>query len=426
MKTIVLFVLATFISQANIADPIAEEVMDHGQPHHQNKNLAKLIEELTESIYLRFLENITAFEHRVTTSLNCEQAGRYIYKEFKRMGLEVRYHNWSWEDYYGSNIEATIKGLDKNSDEIYIVCAHYDTVWCKGADDNGSGTAAVLAAAEIMSRYAFNHTVRFVTFSGEEEGVIGSYFYALEAYQSNENIVAVLNVDMIGYADNKKDAEIVRVIQDTNSEWISEVSKRVSLEYSQHINLEVKREGPYGGSDHYRFWYFGYNAIWYHEFAFNPWYHTSGDTIEHMNPSYATRVSKLIMATLVDLSELRIVHPPDKPARPEGPIEGKVGKKYEYISSTSDPDGDQIYYLWDWGDGNFSQCGPYNSGEIANASYTWSKEGDYKIRVRARDIHGKESEWSDPLLISIRKLGKFYLTVIPHRAKLALTLFSMV
>lgn len=105
--------------------------------------------------------------------------------------------------------------------------------------------------------------------------------------------------------------------------------------------------------------------------------------------------------------ELKITcfkEPPNKPDTPTGKVEGKIGKTYSYSSSTTDPDGDQIYYLFDWGDGNYSDwLGPYNSGEIVEASYTWTKEGNYSIRVKAKDIDGLESEWSDPLIVSMPK-----------------------
>ena len=102
---------------------------------------------------LGFIENLTSFGPRVTGSESCEDAGRWIYQEFKEMGLEVRYQNWSaTSSIFGSNIEATLAGANPDSDEIYIVCGHYDSVYgSPGADDNAAGTAAVLSAAEAMN-----------------------------------------------------------------------------------------------------------------------------------------------------------------------------------------------------------------------------------------------------------------------------------
>jgi len=92
---------------------------------------------------------------------------------------------------------------------------------------------------------------------------------------------------------------------------------------------------------------------------------------------------------------------PDKPGKPSGKNKGKVGTDYTYKSSASDSDGDPVYYLWDWDDGNFSEYGPFNSSATCEASYNWTKGGTFEIKVMAMDVNGGESEWSDPLPISI-------------------------
>jgi hypothetical protein len=87
---------------------------------------------------------------------------------------------------------------------------------------------------------------------------------------------------------------------------------------------------------------------------------------------------------------------PDKPSTPDGPPGGKVGETYTYTSFTSDPDGDDVYYLFDWGDG--TDTGWIETGE---ANHTWSKKGSYKIKVKAKDTHDFESRWSDPLVVTM-------------------------
>jgi len=96
--------------------------------------------------------------------------------------------------------------------------------------------------------------------------------------------------------------------------------------------------------------------------------------------------------------------PPNKPETPSGEEKGKVGQTYKYTTRTTDPDGDQIYYMWDWGNENFSEwIGPYQSGALASAQNSWSGKGDYSIKVKAKDIDGAESDWSDPLPITMPK-----------------------
>jgi hypothetical protein len=93
---------------------------------------------------------------------------------------------------------------------------------------------------------------------------------------------------------------------------------------------------------------------------------------------------------------------PDKPNIPEGPTTGKIGEEYIYSSSTTDPNNDELYYMFDWGDGSDSGwLGPYESGENCEATHIWEKEARYQIKVRAKDTRELLSEWSDPLEISI-------------------------
>ncbi len=96
--------------------------------------------------------------------------------------------------------------------------------------------------------------------------------------------------------------------------------------------------------------------------------------------------------------------PPLKPEKPQGPVTNKKGEECTYNSSTTDPDGDNIYYMFDWGDGTYSEwLGPYVSGEKVSTSHIWSKKGTYLIRVIAKDEHGVLSNWSDSLEITTPK-----------------------
>jgi len=81
---------------------------------------------------------------------------------------------------------------------------------------------------------------------------------------------------------------------------------------------------------------------------------------------------------------------------------------YKFSSSTTDPDGDDVYYLFDWGDGSTSGwLGPYKSGESVQAEHSWGEEGDYSIKVKARDTLKLESQWSEPLPIHVNYRAKF-------------------
>lgn len=363
-----------------------------------------MIQQLDESMILEYLEDLVAFGPRVTETTACEQAGEWIYNEFQSMGLDVRYHSWSNEGYDSDNIEATLPGLDQTSDEIYIVCGHYGSVpGSPGADDDGSGTIATIAAAYIMSQYSFDHTIRFVTFSGEEQGLLGSERYVQEAYSNGDNIVATLNVDMIGFAETENQGNNIKIYHNDDSNWLVDFTDDIADQYNEYINLNVIPSGWSQGSDHYYFWEYGYDALFYHEYEFNHYYHSPQDTIENMNITYDVKCSRLILATLASLTQPSgPSNPPETPVQPDGPTEGLTYSEYSFSTSTTDPESDQIYYKWDWGDEIGNWDGPFDSGETVEASHYWIEEGTYEIRVKARDSNGSiDSSWSNPLEIDI-------------------------
>ncbi|MDD5778950.1 MAG: C25 family cysteine peptidase [Candidatus Thermoplasmatota archaeon] len=93
---------------------------------------------------------------------------------------------------------------------------------------------------------------------------------------------------------------------------------------------------------------------------------------------------------------------PYQPVPPSGPAQGRRGQPYSYTASTQDPEGDSLYYRFDWGDGAVGRwLGPYASGETCTAVHTWNATGSYSLRVQARDSYGVRSQWSDPLPVSM-------------------------
>lgn len=115
-------------------------------------------------------------------------------------------------------------------------------------------------------------------------------------------------------------------------------------------------------------------------------------------------------------------HRPDTPTKPTGPTSGGTGVEHTYNATATDSDGDQIYYKFYWGDGTFSNwVGPYPSGTEGGASHTWTKQGNYKIKVKAKDEHDVQSEWSDPLSVSMprnRAVNNPFLTFLQNHPNL--------
>ena len=130
--------------------------------------------------------------------------------------------------------------------------------------------------------------------------------------------------------------------------------------------------------------------------------------IQNEDPNnYVKTFDNLIDKAVCDVTIMGdlLNNPPNKPNRPSGPTKGKEGRSYQYYSVASDPDGDELSYLFDWGDGtNSGWTTPLFSGQTVIISHTWDHKGTFNIRVKAKDKYNFESEWSESLSVSMPKI----------------------
>ena len=285
-----------------------------------NNTVTDMISQVNETLVFNYHDALMSFGSRYTGSENCSNAADYIYNEFKKMGLWVQFDEWNYGGFHSRNVVATLNGTS-DGNGIVIMSAHYDcTSGSLGADDDGSGVAAVLASAEIMSHYTFNHTVRFIAFSGEEVGTYGSFTYAKEAYERGDNIVAVINADMVGYADTAKGGRIMRVFETERTKWISSFSVNVSEKYMQPIDLSIQPVPNYRGADHQAFLDYGYDAVFYAHYDGYPWANSPEDTPDHINHTYQVKATKLLLAIVAEMANRHF----DIEVMIKNPLEGEV------------------------------------------------------------------------------------------------------
>jgi Zn-dependent M28 family amino/carboxypeptidase len=159
-----------------------------------------------------------------------------------------------------------------------------------------------MEAARILAGHPFDFTVRFVAFSAEEWGLVGSLYYANGVRAGSERIVGVLNFDMIAYADLMP--EDLDVVVNSASGWMAE---KMGWAAEAYTGLAVRKSvnPSFVYSDHSPFWDTGYHALCAIEDqeVYNPYYHTPGDTIETLNFDFFEAAAKTALAALSDLAQ---------------------------------------------------------------------------------------------------------------------------
>ncbi|MBK9099341.1 MAG: M28 family peptidase [bacterium] len=240
-------------------------------------------------------------------------AETYIKQKLQSYGMTTTIQSFSTT---GKNVLGVQSGTEFPNQK-YIICAHYDDMpsgtTAPGADDNASGTAAVIEAARIFSQYDFPFTIIYALWDEEEQGLIGSEYYATQAQNAGDSILGVVNMDMIGYDGNGDGNADVHNSSVANTGKIKDQMLEANILYEINLDLDVVPAEPY--SDHQSFLDHGYGAILLIEDDndFHPNYHTVNDLIQYINQPYLFKMAKLSFATLASFAlnlNMDIIHTP--------------------------------------------------------------------------------------------------------------------
>lgn len=280
------------------------------------------------------VEKLASFHTRNTLSPTLNDAAEWLAGEFKKIpGVEVELMRYTApqgrrvpEDTEVVQVVATLKGED---DRIVLVGGHLDSLnlpvdaktgRAPGANDDASGVALSLELARVMASRKWRHTLMFVGFTGEEQGLIGSRALARRAKAEGWKIDAVLSNDTVGSSSNKagqKDDMRVRVFSEEKAEHASrELARLIEwLNRTEGFGIKlVLRKDRFGrGGDHSPFNDEGFNAVRFievHEEYTRQ--HTPDDLPEFMDWAYLANVTR---ANLRAMSALAMAGPPPRNVR---------------------------------------------------------------------------------------------------------------
>jgi hypothetical protein len=190
-----------------------------------------------------------------------------------------------------------------------MICGHLDSTSpntqydAPGADDNGSGSAAVVEAARIMSQYDFEYSVIYALWGGEEQGLHGSEHYADSAAAAGMEIHGVVNLDMIFYGPPPDDQ--AELHYNTASTGLGLAFDAISDTYVPSLEKTVANP-PVSASDHSSFWNAGYPAMLSIEKEVwnNPYYHQTSDLMDNYLEyfPFGTDMARAAIATVAYLA----------------------------------------------------------------------------------------------------------------------------
>lgn len=261
-------------------------------------NLTNTVKDLSGEQATTVYGTPTTITHRVSNSGN-NVAADYIKEQLEATGLTVTQHDY---DTNGRNIYATQTGVT-NPNDIYIIGAHYDSVNLYCADDNASGTAAVLELARMLAPICTENTIVYALWDEEEIGLRGSAAHAQQAAGNGDNILGVFNIDMMAFdGDDDNDFDIdVRNIANSVAMKDQIVSVLNNATYGFTLNVNVVNPGT-SASDHASFWNQGFSALLFGESWANndqtTGYHSSSDRDNLFNWPYYHEMSKLVVASM--------------------------------------------------------------------------------------------------------------------------------
>ncbi|MFT4855889.1 MAG: hypothetical protein ACI942_001261 [Planctomycetota bacterium] len=334
---------------------------------HRNPELEKLVLEVSSDSLENYVRTLAAFTSRHTLNTDAENgmpaAQNYVLKKFNefakqsggRMTAEIEKFTIPADarrilkDSQAANVIATLKGTNPNDDRIFVISGHMDSRnkdvmdadgIAPGANDDGSGTAAVIEIARILAKKEFSATILFVAFTGEEEGLKGATYLADKAKEMGWNIAGVLNNDIVGnsnssetlISDNLKmrvfsetipafeTEQMSRIRAYTNAEndsrsrqlarYIKEVGERYVDQFE--VKLIYRADRYLRGGDQTAFARNGFTAVRMSEMNEN-FYHQHenvrvengiqyGDLPEFMDFEYLRKVSAVNLASLNSLA----------------------------------------------------------------------------------------------------------------------------
>jgi hypothetical protein len=261
----------------------------------------KVVAEASIDRVFAYEERLFGFDSKHITRPGNKLASEYLYDTYKSLGYEPEYQWFSPRNALGgqtANVIATLKGT-VNPELVYVVSSHYDsTAAGPGADDDTSGTAALLETARMMAGHPQPATIVFASFTGEEAGLLGSREFVRRAVESKMRIVGALNNDTVGWANDQRLDNTIRY----SNAGIRDVQHGAAMQFSDLITYDALYYKSTDAAAYYEAYGDIVGGIGSYPVLASPHYHQSHDVLETINHRLVTEVAKTTAASLMLLA----------------------------------------------------------------------------------------------------------------------------
>jgi hypothetical protein len=330
--------------RARLAESLAGELALRERGVATFQPIAEAVREVTAAVEVpnvfRYSRDLFGFESKHISRPGNARAIAYLDSTYRSFGLEVRRQYFSPRGALGdstANVLAILPGTT-HPELIYIVSSHFDSrAEGPGADDNTSGTAALLEAARVLARHPQAATIIFASFTGEESGLLGSREWVRQAVRDSLRVVGALNNDMIGFANDHRLDNTIRY----SNPGIRDIQHAAAMQFSDLITYDALYYKSTDAAAYYEAWGDIVGGIGSYPVLGNPHYHQPHDVLETINHQLVAEVSKTTVATLMLLAS--------SPSRVGGlAATGRAGGVVD-LSWTPSPERDVTGYLVTWG-----------------------------------------------------------------------------
>lgn len=248
-----------------------------------------------------YAQSLFGFDSKHISQPGNARAIAWLDSTYRSFGLEVRRQYFRPRGALGdstANVLGILRGTT-NPELVYIVSSHFDSrAEGPGADDNSSGTAALLEAARVLARHPQPATIIFASFTGEESGLLGSREWVRQAVADSVRLLGALNNDMIGWANDHRLDNTIRY----SNPGIRDLQHAAAMQFSSLITYDALYYKNTDAHAYYEAWGDIVGGIGSYPVLGNPHYHQPHDVLETINHQLVAEVSKVTVATLMRLA----------------------------------------------------------------------------------------------------------------------------